>query len=467
MFCLWKDPELFYDYDKLNENSDETIRTDDAKFYYALGRQLYRQGFRSFDDVTVYTYLEDKPTVREHFETMGGYRTVEELRNLVNTDNVTAYFDRITKGNMLLSLYDKGFSILPNIQKFNQMTSQEVYDYYDYLLNHISIRTSNDLEIESLELDDKFLDDCDQGQAQGISYGKACPILNYLTLGLPLGELYMIGGHSGIGKTSVSFESMIMPIARDGGKCVVISNEQRSKDFKMLLAEHILTWDMNYWGLTRKALKQGNFTPEQKEKLREAQQIRKERYADIKFAKLFDTDMAKVKRIIKKFAKQGYQTFLFDTMKSEDEVDEAMWLQLLIHSRKLFQVVSRENVAMICTYQLALHTLNKRYLDASCLSNAKQIKEVFSEMVYMRPLWDDEYTGEKYDVKPYQLKKDESGKYTKIREMIDLDPTKKYVVAFLDKSRNDETGIQVLYETNLRFNRWKELGYCHVTNTRQ
>lgn len=451
----------------MNENGDETIKTDDAKFYYSLGRQLYRQGFRSFDDVTIYTFLEDKPTVKEHFEVMGGYRTVEELRGLVNTENVTAYFDKVTKGNMLMGLHDKGFNVLQNISKFNQMTSKEVYDYYDYLLNNITIKTSNDLEIESLELDDRFLEECDAGQAQGISYGKACPILNYLTLGLPLGDLYMVGGFSGVGKSSFTFESMIMSIARDGGKCVVISNEQRSKDFKMLLAEHILTWDMNYWGLTRKAMKQGGFTAEQKEKLREAQKIRKEKYADIHFVKLFDTDMAKVKRSIKKFAKQGYQTFLFDTMKSEDEIDEAMWQQLLIHSRKLFQVVSRENVALVCTYQLALHSLNKRFLDASCLSNAKQIKEVFSEMVYLRPLWADEFTGEKYDVKPYQLKKDESGRFTKVREMIELDPQKTYIVSFLDKSRNDETGIQVLYEVNFRYNRWREVGYCTVINTHQ
>ena len=161
--------------------------------------------------------------------------------------------------------------------------------------------------------------------------------------------------------------------------------------------------------------------------------------------------MNKVKRIIKKLAKLGYQVVMFDTMKSEDEIDEAMWQQLLIHSRKLFQITS-------------LHTLNKRYLDASCLSNAKQIKEVFSEMVYARPLWDDEFPGEKFDVKPYQLKKDESGKYTNVRKLIPLDREKKYIVAFLDKTRNDDDKIQVLYEFNGRFNRWKEIGYCSVFN---
>ena len=206
------------------------------------------------------------------------------------------------------------------------------------------------------------------------------------------------------------------------------------------------------------------FTDEQWEYLRKAKQISREKYSNIQFIKMFDNDMNKVKRIIKKLAKLGYQTIMFDTMKSEDEIDEAMWQQLLIHSRKLFQITSRENISLICTYQLALHTLNKRYLDASCLSNAKQIKEVFSEMVYCRPLWDDEFPGEKFDVKPYQLKKDSSGKYSNVRESVQLDRDKKYIIAFLDKTRNDDDKIQVLYEFNGRYNRWREKGYCSVFN---
>ena len=107
------------------------------------------------------------------------------------------------------------------------------------------------------------MNECNDGSAQGISYGKNCPILNYLTLGTPLGDMYMFAGHSGVGKTSFVFENMIIPMTDDGVKCAVISNEQRSKDFKQLLLVHILTNDLDYWGLTRKKLKMGKFTDEQ------------------------------------------------------------------------------------------------------------------------------------------------------------------------------------------------------------
>lgn len=467
VFCLWKQPDLFDDFQRINANDDQTLKTKDGVFYFSLGRQMYNQGFKSFDHVTIYTFLEGKPTVKKHFDELGGYATVNELCSLVNPENVDAYYDKVAKMNTLMTLYDKKFPILDSMDRFSKMTNQEVYDYFDYILNSVSIKNTHDIDIENLEIDEKFLTECNDGSAQGISYAAHCPILNYLTLGTPLGDMYMFAGHSGVGKTSYVFENMILPMTNDGVKCAVISNEQRSKDFKQLLLVHILTTELDYWGLTRKKLKMGKFTEEQWKMLRKAIDISKEKYSSIQFVKLFDNDMNKVKRIIKKLAKLGYQVVMFDTMKSEDEIDDSMWQQLLIHSRKLFQITSRENISLICTYQLALHTLNKRYLDASCLSNAKQIKEVFSEMVYARPLWEDEYSGEKYDVKPYQLKRDENGKYTSGKKTINLDPEKKYIVAFLDKTRNDDDKKQVLYEFNGRFNHWKEIGYCSVFNSHQ
>lgn len=461
---MWKDPDLYSDYLRLNEKNDKTLQTEDGIFYFSLGKQLYKQGFKSFDNMTIYTFLEDKPNVKKSFDERGGYREVESLRELVDIDNVDAYYDKIAKANTLVSLCEKYYNAFSDVGKFDSMTSEQVYDFFDYQLNNISINTGNDIQFESLTIDDNYLDDRNKGSAMGLGYGKGCPILNYLTLGIPLGELTMIAGHSGVGKTSFSFENLILAFNDNGIKTAVISNEQRSKDFKDLLTVHILTKDLNYWGLTRKKIKMGSFTDEQKEMLKKAQKISHEKYNHIKFVKLFDSDMAKVKKIIKKLSKLGYQAILYDTMKSEDRVDTAMWQQLLMHSRSLFQLASKENIAIITTYQLALSTLNYRYLNASCLSNAKQIKEVFSEMIYFRALWDDEYNGERYDVKAYQLTKDKNGKYSKVRKMIELDRSKKYMIAFIDKTRNDDDSQTILYEFNGRFNNWKEIGYCTVIN---
>lgn len=464
VFCFWKDPDLYDDYKFVNDKKDETLKSEDAQFYFNLGKALYDAGFRKFDNITVYGFLQNKPNVKETFEDYGGYREVENLKQLVNVENVDAYFDKIAKLNTLEALCKLTFNSFEDVSKFDKMSSQQVYDYFEYKLNDISIASTHDVEEESLVIDDEFIEECNTGDAVGISYAKNCPIMNYLTLGVPLGEMFMIAGHSGVGKSSFVFENMVLPMAEEGVKVAIVSNEMRSKDYKIMLLAHILTKELNYWGLTRKQIKMGHFTNEQREMLNKAKKISQEKYSSLGFIKLFDNDIGKVLKYIKKKSKRGYQIFVWDTMKSDDSLDEKMFLQLLINSRKVFQLASKENIAIIPTYQLALYTVNQRYLDASCLANGKQIKEVFSEMIYMRQLWQDEYTGEKYDCKAYQLQKNEDGKYTKVKRMIELDKDKKYIVAFLDKTRNDEDKQQVLYEVNGRFNSWKEIGYCNILN---
>lgn len=463
VFCLWKDPSLYDDYGSINDKED-TILTVDGIFYFSLGNLMHKQGYKKFDNVTICSFLSDKPKLNKGFEDRGGVNTVNDILDLVDTENVDGYYDSIVKYNTLMKLYDQGYNVKDNMEKFQEMSNQQVYDFYEYQLNNVFVSTGQDYKIEDLTLTDAFLDECDKGLEMGIPYGKVCRILNNITSGLPLGELTMIGGYAGSGKTSFVFENMILPITEGGTKCAVISNEQRSKDFKILLLVHVLTQDLNYWDLTRKKIKQGHYNKEQTEKIKEAQEIIREKYKDIRFVKLFDNDMNKVIKIIKTLSKVGYEMFMFDTMKSEDALDEAMWQQLLLHSRKLFQLASKENIAIVTSYQLALHTLNRRYLDASCLSNAKQIKEVFSEMIYFRTLWEDEFPNESNYIKPIQFHRDESGTYDKKGIEQKIDPNKRYIVAFVDKTRNDSDGQQVLYEFNGRFNKWKEVGYCKVVN---
>lgn len=464
VFCLWRDPDLYEEYKFVNANKEDMIQTEDAKFYFNLGRGLYKAGYKKFDDISVYTFLQDKEAVKERFENYGGYAEARTLMELVNEENVSAYFDKIAKINVLDSMCRTMFNAFGNSDRFDSMSSEQTYDYFEYQLNNISINAMHEFQEEDLVIDEDFIEECNKGDAVGISYSKQCPILNYLTLGVPLGEMYLIGGHSGAGKSSFAFENMILPMAEEGVKTAIVSNEMRSKDYKLMLLVHILTKRLNYWKLTRKQLKMGHFNEEQMSYLRKAIEISKNEYNSIHFIKLFDNDVSKVLKYMNKISKRGIQVFLWDTMKSDDSMDEKMFIQLLVNSRKIFQFCSKNNCAVITTYQLALYTINQRYLDASCLANGKQIKEVFSEMVYMRTLWEDEYTGEKHDCKAYQMEKDENGKYSKVRHMVELDPNKKYIVVFLDKTRNDEDKQQVLYEVNGRFNNWKEVGRCSICN---
>lgn len=461
VFSLWKDPDLYEDYNKLNEGKDKTLKTEDAIFYYNLGKAMFKAGYRTFDHVSCETFLDSKPAIKKKYDSYGGYHEIEQLKSIVSTDNVEAFYDNIIKMNNLETIATKYEEVFNNVEKFKNASSDDVFNTFDLLNNSVSLSNNSGFKIEDLTVDDKYLEELEKGEEVGLNYGKNCPILNYTTLGLPIGDLYMFAGHSGCGKSSFIFENMILPFSEQNIKTCIISNEMRSTTYKQLLLIHILTNDLGYWKMTRKKLKTGKFTDEEKELLKKAAELTRTKYNNIKFVKLDSDNISIVFKIVKKMAHMGVSAIAWDTMKSDSEgMSEQMWLQLLKDSRKLYHLVDSLNVSMVVTYQLALHTTNQRWLDASCLSNGKQIKEVFSEMIYCRPLWEDEYTGGKYDCKPFKFNRENR----KIKEDIDLDKDKKYMVCFVDKTRNDEDKICILYEWQGHFNRWIEKGYCHIRN---
>ena len=393
VFSLWKDPILYDDYKTVNEGKDQTLKDPDAKFYFLLGRAIRNQGYQTFDNITVYTFLESKPAIKEKFEEYGGWKECESLMSLVSTDNVGAYFDKIAKINTLSIMASKYEELFSNVEKFDKASNEEVYEIFELLNNSVALKTGHDSKVEDLVIDDSYLEYCNKGEDIGTSYAKGAPLLNYLTLGLPIGDIYLLAGHSGTGKSSFIFANMVLPIAESGASVAILSNEMQSKTYKNMLLVHILTKELGYWNITRKKIKMGHFSDEDYAMLKKAAQISKEKYGNIKFVKLFENDTSLVLKYIKRLSRSGVSTIVFDTMKSDDDSDDRMWQKLLMSSRKIFNVVSKEQISFVATFQLALYTTNQRYLDAGCLSNSKQIKEVVSELVMMRKLWDDEYSG--------------------------------------------------------------------------
>ena len=461
VMSLWCEPELYEEYLKLNENGDETLRDKDAQFYFKLGKMMYKQGFRDFDHVTLETYLSTQPRAKKKFEEYGGYNEVKQLMNLIDSTNVNGYFDQIRKINMLSEICLQYTNAFENPSKFDELTSEEVYNYFEHINSQSSIAAGNSEQVEELTVDNDFVARLEAGEEQGISYWKYCPRLNNITLGAKPGSLYMVGALSGSGKTSWAFECMLMGAHYEGTKVAVISNEMTSQDYKILLLQHVLITELRYYGITRKGIRAGNYTDEQKQKIKEAQEIIKEKYNDVYFIKMFDNNIEKVLKYLRKLKAMGVSLVMYDTFKSDDRAGaDILWQSLMLDARKLFQCVSRLGICCVTTYQLALHTENTRYLTANCLSNSKQIKEIYETMIYMRSLWDDERKGGKYYIHPYYF--DQYNK--KVKHEYEFDDDGKYMLVFVDKNRADEDKQVLVYKWKANWNEWKEVAYAKVIN---
>lgn len=466
VFSLWKEPELYTDYVG-NIVADRDLLTEDGRYYYALGKEMYELGYKSFDDATIYSYLSGNEILRNGFDRRGGYKTVDEIKRILNTDNTEIYYDELVKNNMLLKLNDEGFNVMTDLKKFKKMTSSQLYDYFEHQLDTIFLSRAAGIKIEDLDITDEFIASCDDGTEKGLSYNATAPILNYHTLGLHTSNVMIFGGFSGTGKTSFCISTYVFPILDQGESIVIVANEMNKKAWQHLFVATILSQKLNYYGLPRKKQKMGGFNTEQANMMKKAKEYYEKHYKGrIKFVKIFDYSVEDVKRVFRKMSKQGFKYGIYDTFKAENAASEKVTGELIEASKQLLQVAEKEDMGIIITMQLAIYMENTRYLTAATLSNAKGVKEIVSELILTRPLWDDEFKGEKFDVKPWKFKKDVTGKITSTKEEIELKHDKKYRLIFLDKTRNDEGDVCLLYQFDGSWNKWVELGYCSPKHQR-
>ena len=464
VFSLWKNPEFYDDFADINPHQD--LITYDGQFFFGIGQAMKDLNVKVIDDASLHSFLKDDEQLLEQFKRKNGYKAFQTMKKVISTDNMEAYYDALIKHNVMLQLHKKGFNIVGNLERFSKMTTSQIYDYFEYQLDNTFLNRGSGAVVEDFYIDDEFVKSCDLGIEKGLDYSSTAPLLNYHTLGIHRSNVMIFGGYSGIGKSSFVISTYVMPILDAGEGITIIANEMNINAWKHLFLATVLSQKIKYFGLTRKKQKTGGFNPEQRMKIAEAQEYINTHYkGKIKFVKIFDYSVEDVKRIIKKMSKLGFKYALYDTFKAENSASANTAGELIEASKQLLQVAEKEEVGIIITMQLAIHTENQRYLTGGTLSASKAVKEVVSELVLMRKLWDDEYKGEKYDIKPWRNRYDKvKKKLTKDIEYFELDKTKKYRVLFLDKTRNDDDDITILYQFDGAWNVWREIGYCNVSH---
>ena len=132
IFTFYKDMSLLSDYITTVINGEDII-TEDGQFYYGLILGLYRAGYQVADNMSLYTYLEDKKETKKKFEERGGFNTVKEITDIVNVNNLDGNYDELVKNNILIRLNEEGFNVIKDLKKsdepspFPALTQIEVY----------------------------------------------------------------------------------------------------------------------------------------------------------------------------------------------------------------------------------------------------------------------------------------------------------------------------------------------------
>ena len=458
--------------------------TKDARLIFGVVKTLREKKCSIFDEVSVLTYVSDD--VRERMDAFGGVEAVKNIAECVNIKNYDSYLDDLLKSNIILDMHIFGFNLLSPIEcngkqivplkLFSKMSSEQVTDWYTAKLEGFGTGYSSKvLEEEEIDFTDEFIESLESGEEAGTPFeffdddenGNPVPALKYFSKqvnGIPDG-MTIIGGFSNVGKTTLIL-TIIMSMLHEGRKCMIISNEQRSKVFKVGFLLLILTKHFNYYNLTKTKLTNGNITAEDRKYIKKAQDYWRERYkGKLWFISIPDSD---VNFAVKKFRigilNRGIQTCVYDTFKCDfsSNGDDSTWISLIKDSRKL-EALSRKypGTQVICSLQLAINSLGRLFLDSSVLSMSKQIKEVCDLMILCRSIYAEEMDpSSRFYCSPFKTVLNEStGEWVNVDWVPKQDMV--YRAVFIEKSRasgavSSDTGVGYIFSFQGQWGLWSD-----------
>lgn len=447
--------------------------TKSGRLLFRIGQEIRSKKYNDFDEITFLsaTNEELRDKINDEF---GGFKAIQNVMDAVSLKNYDSFLDDLNKSNIMLSLYRKNFNVLEEMtldngkkvvpfNAFKKLTAAEVIDFYEGALATLDTKINSSKIIEEgyISFSDSFLDRLVNKEEVGVSFGEAglnvkgekiktFPFMSGDILGLKHGTLSCWAAHSGAGK-STYMVTAIMSLISQGERFTIVTNESSKSDVEVQFLIWVLTRCLDYWKVSKKKLVSGNLSDEDRQKVKEAEKWWNTKYAkSIKVTSLSDADARLTCQIIKKdITRYGFSGYLVDTFKlsMDNGNNDAFWMSLVKDTRNLTEIAMRYNVIGLMTVQLALSSLNRCWIDASCLSNSKAIKETLSNLIMFRKVTDMELDpSSPYFIHPFRhIQKDDG---TWVEEEYLPDRSKVWRLFFIDKSRrgadSNDTGIAYL-----------------------
>jgi hypothetical protein len=485
---FFNNPDLynFYPEDKINT---KTFQNPSWGFWFGLGRYMYiEKKVKIFDDISVIRYVKELG-LESKYEEYGGFETIEEVMIEVKDkeENIETYYNDIKKYSLVYSLVSLfGEKVLVENDKYNYktMSKNQLHLYWNDKVNQLGIDGDN--KYDEHDLLKGLKEDIirwNMNPAVGLPFYKS-PQMTKISTGWDFGNLYIFGGFGGSGKTSMSFNKVIMSCIAEQEKLLILANEQGIDEFKKMLIITAMGLTKNTFD--RQRMNEGNYTDDEMSKMEKAVEWVEEISGGedneglIKFVFMEDWIMEDVKKVVRHYSNRGYKSVMVDTGKpSEGDKAKARWEQFTDDFKDLYKLTRPNggglNLRMWVNVQLADTSLRSRFLDEYAFGESKKIKNEASVVFMIRAIWADEYEGGNNELEVYKWVHDpshpfadkKSGMYKK---EFKLEKGNIYYVMFTPKNRrgrDNKTGLDCLVlQPNFNNNTWYEVGYTTIYNDR-
>ncbi|SDX93817.1 DnaB-like helicase C-terminal domain-containing protein [Thermoactinomyces sp. DSM 45892] len=473
---LWRTPSLYQKY-RSHTIERDTFTKDIWFYYYWLGKEMYDHGVRTFDDVTVYSFVnsryekEHSKGIGHYYHEFGGYETIRLLQSECDIDkeNDEYHFTEVQKYWTLRKFSKDGLINTHNphlIDKLVKMNLSQLKMFFQFKNKEafMHINSGEVKEHNLLDHIDETIELMDRGETVGMPFFET-PRLNNKVKGWKEGTLIYLVMSSGMGKTSFGMHTGIMSLLRSNEKGIIFANEEGVLKWRTLLIATVASSILNK-PIPRSKLAKGNFDEETKSKLLEARDwLRKHRSDMIKFVGLTKYRIDDVTSRIELYRPLGYKYVFFDTFKPEvGNGDHARWEAFSNSAQTLYDVIKPDanNCATLATVQLKIGK-EYRTLDLSSIGKSLEIVEVAGVVLMGRLIFSDEYEGGSNAIYAYNWDEEKfktSGEWRKRK--YDLNIEKMYMLLFIAKNREGEAETGIVYEVNYTFNTWKEVAYFDV-----
>ena len=238
MLCglVLKNPEVLLDY-----NINKMLLSENALFYIGLTNKLLEKGTNVIDEISFKNEV-DLIGLTDKYETLGGWRTVKELMEIIDIRNSDSIIDNFNKWNIIKLYNDYGIlNLEKHWNKLIMMTAIQIEDYMTALISDIGLKNNINGALEVQDLTTGYqeaIEEWDKGLEVGYKLG--FPILNYTLCGLHKGTLNFLLAHSGNGKTSFAIPCTILPIIESGEKMLILANEQQCNEWRQMILATVL-----------------------------------------------------------------------------------------------------------------------------------------------------------------------------------------------------------------------------------
>ena len=420
---------------------DEHFKNSKTKFFFQLAKGL--SSYRELTEYTVATWIGQNRSLERTYENYGGWKAIENVIKLGNASNFDKYVDDLFKQNLISDLKDKGFNVDKNVviegnevkpkDLFIDFTSEQVYQFYELLLNDASVNTnSSDMVLEDLfysneDIQKKLRKEDNNTSPFDVTMTyelngeekifRPLKLLNDSIDGISAKQgIYYFTGSSGSCKSTLVF-NIALGLIESGNKVFYVTNEMTADYFREILICYVSAIVFKCYSLTRRKINHMDLTDEEYDVFKKANNFIKEKYENkLYFMSVADFNVEKILKMTKKLnLAYGVDTLVLETFKSEDTEDTVN--NMLMNSRALDRFAKKNDIKVILPAQT--RTADEgviSYLTSASISGSKQIKEVAHTITIQRKITKEELdpNNKKMFLQPFKwAKSEETGKYYK------------------------------------------------------